>query len=116
MSEAEANRFIEDMQSIPNMAEEFVKLKDRPTEVYELVRARDYDATQAEIREAFFEHSSKSLTEEQVREIAAGLSTGGKVGIGVAGLAVSGAVGATAAVSAVGIVGFCLMGSAAAAL
>lgn len=103
MSEKEATRFISDLQTVEGMASEFTKLNSDPQACYDLLKSKGYDATHAEVREAYFEFATTALSEEQISQVAAGLSEGAKAGIGVAAGVGAVGVGVGAALAVVGV-------------
>lgn len=90
MSDKEATRFIYDLQTNMEFLEVMSKVKDDPKKTFDTVIAHGYDVTPEEITDAFLEFSSNSLSEKDLKEVAAGLSGGATAGIAVAG-AVTGA-------------------------
>jgi len=97
MSEQEASRFISDLQTVDGMVAEFSKVKGDQKAALALMKSKGYDATPDEVRDALLEYAATALTEEQIAEVAAGLSTGAKAGIAVGAVAGAGAVGAATA-------------------
>jgi putative aminopeptidase FrvX len=59
-----------------------------------------FDATQAEIREAFLEYASEHLSDDQLAAVAGGLSDGQIAGLAGAGVAIAAVVGIAAAAAA----------------
>ncbi len=72
MSEAEASRFIEATINDPELSKDLSALAKDSEKVFAEVRARGFDATPEEIREAFMEKSSTKISEEELAAIAAG--------------------------------------------
>ena len=72
MSEAEASRFIEATINDPELSKELSNLAKDSGKVIAEVRSRGFDATPDEIRDAFLEKSSGSISEEDLASIAAG--------------------------------------------
>lgn len=93
MSDKEASRFINDVQNDAAFAEQLTKSRSNPEAVWELVQSKGYDATKEEISAAYLEYASSVLTEEQLQEVAAGLSNDQKAYIA------AGTIGGTAAVA-----------------
>lgn len=95
MSNKEASRFISDVQNDPNFAEELTKLRGKPDDVYSLIKSKGYDVTTEEISAAYLEFASTCMTEEQLQNVAAGLTgkekamVAGGVTAGVAGGAIA---------------------------
>ena len=108
MSAAEADRFIADLKAHP---ERFDGLQDlansgKADEAYARVRGMGYDATVEELGEAFMEYISEELGEEQLAQIAGGISDGATAGViaGVAGVGIAAGVGAGVAAATIVIV------------
>ena len=117
MSEKEATRFIEDMKSVDGMIAEFTPVMSDPKAAYALLKAKGYDASPEEVREAYLEFASTALSDQEIAEVSAGLSDAAKAGItagAVVGATVAGGVAAAATVGiAMAAIGAC---SAAAAI
>ncbi|MEY4130470.1 MAG: Nif11 domain [Actinomycetota bacterium] len=97
MSEAEAKRFIEAVDADPKLKEKLESMSNSPELVYKEVVTRGFDCTPEEIKIQLLETLRPTLSEEELSEIAAGLSQGGKIAVGVVGSAAVLAVGAAAA-------------------
>jgi len=114
MSEAEASRFMNDLKEKPELINEMKPYRENPSEAYAHVRELGYDATTEEIRDAYLEFVSTAISEDQLTEVVAGLSTGAKAGIIAASTVGGAAIGAAAVGTAVMIAGVVACGSAAA--
>ena len=103
MSEQEATRFIKDLQDNTKFAEELHSMRAKPDAVLKTVNDRGYNVTADEVSAAFLEFSTTMMTEQNLKDVVAGLSKGDN-GL-IAGSVVGGVV-ATA----------CIAGAAAAAV
>jgi len=74
MSDSEAVRFIEDIQSNSEFAEKLTKLRPNPDAVFNYIKSQGYDVTTEEISNAYLEFASSCMTEDQLQSVAAGLS------------------------------------------
>jgi predicted ribosomally synthesized peptide with nif11-like leader len=72
MSQAQAEAFLDQVESDEDFARELESLREDPPAVLERVHAAGFDATPDEIREAFLDRYGAELTEEQLDAIAAG--------------------------------------------
>jgi predicted ribosomally synthesized peptide with nif11-like leader len=72
MSQAQAEAFLDRVESDEDFARELESLREDPPAVLERVHAAGFDATPDEIREAFLDRYGAELTEEQLDAIAAG--------------------------------------------
>lgn len=115
MSESEANRFMNDLKTMPELVEKMTSVRSNPEKAFAQVKDLGYDVTKEEIREAYLEFVANELNEDQLQEVVAGLSRGATVGISVGAAVVGGAaIGAAVAGTAVMIAGCVAAGSAAA--
>ena len=76
MSEQGAVAFLERVEADEDFARELGSLKEDPPAVVERVHAAGFEATPDEIREAFIERYGAELTQEQLDQIAAGVTEG----------------------------------------
>ena len=103
MTIEQAEAFVTRLESDSAFSDQLAELKESPEQVMERVRAEGFDATPEEIRDVFLEHFGSELNEDQLAEIAGGLSneqignivTG--VGVTVTAAAIAGASAAAAA-------------------
>jgi predicted ribosomally synthesized peptide with nif11-like leader len=72
MSEAQAEAFLDRVESDEEFAKELESLREDPPAVLEKVHAAGFEATPEEIREAFLDRYGAELTQEQLDQIAAG--------------------------------------------
>ena len=72
MSEAQAEAFLERVESDEDFAKELESVRENPSAVLEKVHAAGFDAAPEEIREAFLDRYGAELTQEQLDQIAAG--------------------------------------------
>jgi predicted ribosomally synthesized peptide with nif11-like leader len=72
VSQAQAEAFLDQVESDEDFARELESLREDPPAVLERVHAAGFDATPDEIREAFLDRYGAELTQEQLDAIAAG--------------------------------------------
>ena len=87
MSDQEATRFIDDLQTDVEFLTEMSKLKGNPDAAFNAVISRGYDVTKEEITEAYLEFASSNLSDNELNAVAAGLSDAATIGIAVGGAA-----------------------------
>ena len=90
MSQTDAVRFLDAIETDEAFAQQLETLKDTPDQVLDAVRARGYDVDSDDVRDAFLERYGNDLTEEQLAAIAGGVNTDLVLGVftGVGGVAV----------------------------
>lgn len=114
MSDKEATRFINDLQNDLDFLTEMSKVKGDPKMAFDTVISRGYDVTPEEITEAYLEFSSSSLSEQDLKDVSAGLTRAQENGV-IAGVAVAGALGAGVAAGVTTAIVLTAVGSSAAA-
>jgi predicted ribosomally synthesized peptide with nif11-like leader len=72
VSEAQAEAFLDRVESDEDFAKELESLREDPPAVLEKLHAAGFEATPEEIREAFLDRYGAELTPEQLDQIAAG--------------------------------------------
>jgi predicted ribosomally synthesized peptide with nif11-like leader len=72
MSQAQAEAFLDRVESDEDFARELESLREDRPAVLERVHGAGFDATPDEIREAFLDRYGAELTQEQLDQIAAG--------------------------------------------
>ena len=101
MSEAEATRFIETLSTDEKFRMNLESIKDDPNAVYAKVSEKGFDCSPEEIKFAMLEAMRNVLSEEDLKNVAAGvsLSTGDKIVLG-AGIGTVGGIAVIATASA----------------
>jgi predicted ribosomally synthesized peptide with nif11-like leader len=100
MSAASANEFMDRLESDEAFASSLAEMREDPEAVQAAVAAAGYDVTNDEIRTAFLERFGSLLSEEQLAEVAGGLSDGASLGLAIGsglGILLIGEGGAAAA-------------------
>jgi len=97
MSESEAARFMDSIQTDKGLSDMLDGLKENPRAVFHEIQARGFQCTPEEIKTEFLEYYGHIMSDEDLKAIAAGHSPNRDMAIGlgvVAGLAVVGAAAA----------------------
>jgi predicted ribosomally synthesized peptide with nif11-like leader len=74
VSQAQADAFLDRVESDQEFANELDSLKDDPPAVLDKLRAEGFDVAPEEVREAFLDRYGAELTPEQLEQIAAGVT------------------------------------------
>lgn len=74
MAHAQAELFLDRVESDLDLATRLAAAADRPHMVFALVTEMGFDVTPDEIRNAFLERSLRRLTEHELAAVAAGLT------------------------------------------
>jgi predicted ribosomally synthesized peptide with nif11-like leader len=72
VSQTDAGRFLDGIETDEAFAQQLEALKDTPDQVLDAERARGYDVDPDDVRDAFLERYSNDLTQEQFDAIAGG--------------------------------------------
>lgn len=99
MSEQEARRFFETLDNDEALQKSLEKLKDSPQKVVAEVQRQGFNCTAEELSTEFMEMYQSSMSEDQLNQIAAGISRDEAVAVGAitAWVGISVAAGAAAA-------------------
>lgn len=79
MSESEATRFFNQLESDTALQEEIGRFPAIPEKIYSVIVARGFDCTVDELREAFVEYAAQHLDENQLGNLSAGISKDEKI-------------------------------------